>query len=257
MKLPVFSCAGNVFALIDEGELPADPAAFATELCARGFEGRGLDGVLAVGEARMAVYNADGSRPEACGDGLLCVAAHLAGDSAGEAGREASIETDSGLRRTNARGAGADAWTVRGELGEARVVEADVELDVHGQKVVATLVDVGNPHCVLFVDELTDALVGELGASIERHPYFPKRTNVEFVEPRADALRARVWERGVGETQACGTGACALATAAAEARRVELPVPVDYPGGRLLVGRAKDGQVWMEGTVSYRGEVEV
>jgi len=119
-------------------------------------------------------------------------------------------------------------------------------------------VDVGNPHCVLFVDELSDALVTGLGPLLERHERFPQRTNVEFVQPADGALRARVWERGVGETQACGTGACALATAAVESGRSVFPVRVDYPGGPLLVGRAAGPgtDVWMEGAVRHQGELE-
>jgi diaminopimelate epimerase len=227
-------------------------------MCAAGFEGRQLDGVLAMetcagADVRMVVYNADGSRPEACGDGLLCVAAHAAGERDGPVG----VVTDSGARRVEVRSPTAEGRPARGSLGPARVVETDVELELGSTSVRATLVDVGNPHCVLFVDELSDALVAELGPALERHERFANGTNVELVETADDALRARVWERGVGETRACGTGACALAAAAVESGRATWPVRVDYPGGRLVVDRADDGEVWMEGTVRRLGEMEL
>ncbi len=258
MSHPVLACAGNAFAVVAGSALPADPRSFARAACAAGVEHRALDGVIAMlapqdgGDCRMAVYNADGSRPEACGDGLLCVAVHVAGERDGPV----TVETDSGTRVVMVEPDSGDGRPARGTLGLARVVEADVELDVGERTVVATLVDVGNPHCVLFVDELTDELVYGLGPALERHEHFPCGANVEFAHLEGGAIRARVWERGVGETPACGTGACALATAAAESGRVELPVRVDYPGGVLTVGRTPDGEVWLKGVVRQIESIE-
>jgi diaminopimelate epimerase len=131
-------------------------------------------------------------------------------------------------------------------------------LEVTGQRLKAHAVSMGNPHCVLFVDDAKGAAVSELGPLIEHHPVFPARTNVEFVQVISRTLlRMRVWERGVGITRACGTGACASAVAAARAALAERDLDIELDGGRLHIHWRKDDHVIMSGPVClvYSGEI--
>jgi len=122
------------------------------------------------------------------------------------------------------------------------------------------LVSMGNPHCVLFVESVKEAPVGELGPKLERHPLFPNRTNVEFVEVVGPSeLKMRVWERGAGETLACGTGACASLVAANLTGKAGRRAVVRLFGGNLLIEWAKDGHVYLEGPAEevFKGEVDL
>jgi diaminopimelate epimerase len=134
-------------------------------------------------------------------------------------------------------------------------------LTIDGAALTASAVSVGNPHCVLFVEDAERAAVSELGPKIERHAMFPSRTNVEFVSPISRTrLRMRVWERGVGITRACGTGACAVAVAAVRRGLAERKVDIVLDGGTLaLEWRESDGHVLMTGPVAlaYMGDIDV
>jgi len=246
-----YSAAGNRFAVLDAFERePADPAALARDLCER----HGLDGLLlgarplGGGDCRMLVYNRDGSRAEACGNGLRAIARWaIEREHAGDA---LVVETDAGPRRVNALRRGREIVGARAELGVPRLVEREMVLDVDSSALGVTQVDMGNPHCVLFVRDVGRAGVASLGSAIERHPRFPQRTNVDFVEVAAGRLLVRTWERGVGETAACGTGAGASAVAAITHGLLRSPVEVGTRGGRLQV-------VWDgEGILSLAGPVE-
>lgn len=230
--------AGNRFALVDaiDGDAPADPPSTAVELAS---DPRRPDGLLlldrdAAGHVRMTVYNRDGSRPEACGNGLRCVA--WAAVEAGHAprGTEFQVATDAGIRRACVDD------DVRVSMGAGRRVGTH-QLD----GLVGIECDLGNPHLVLHAGSWSDDQVETLGPRYERDPRFPRGTNVEFVVGAGTRFTARVWERGVGETAACGTGACAIAVALAEA----LPVEVDLPGGLLTVDRVGD-ELWLQGPVA-------
>lgn len=260
--------AGNSFALWDARALgePADAVALARELCERTWPGAQatLDGLLVVSPGtegaacRMTIYNADGSRPEACGNGLRCVArfAREQGFSAGDA---FTVQTDAGLRAVamvRERGA---IVGVRASMGAPRSIELGVLLASSKGRQQATLVDMGNPHAVLFVADERTAPVAELGRELERHPRFPNRTNVEFAALRDGRVHLRVWERGVGETAACGTGACATAVAALREGRLQLPVDIELPGGTLRVDWDGAGEVLLTGPceVLWAGETNL
>jgi diaminopimelate epimerase len=231
-----YSAAGNRFAVLDAFERePADAAGLARELCAR----HGVDGLLlgtrpqAGGDCRMLVYNRDGSRAEACGNGLRALARWAVESE--HAGDALAIETDAGTRRVVCLRRGKEIVGARAELGVPRVVERETVIEVGGRGLLATLVDLGNPHCVLFVRDVGRAEVASVGSAVERHERFPQRINVSFVEVAGGRLLVRTWERGVGETAACGTGAGASAVAALEHGLVRSPVEVGTRGGRLQV----------------------
>lgn len=242
--------AGNRFLLVDllAGERPAEPASMAREL------GSGLDGLLLLdrapsGALRMVVHNADGSRPEACGNGLRCVAlyAHRRGYASEDA---FEIETDGGTRRAIVSPDALDRAAV--SMGPAEVgAELDLPLP-DGTSVRATPVQVGNPHLVLDRDPLDAAELSRLGPALARHPQFPQGTNVELVARSGVFLDALVWERGVGETAACGSGACAAAAWAVRRGVATWPVLVRFPGGTVSVfhAEAEETGLWLAGPVA-------
>jgi diaminopimelate epimerase len=266
MKIHVMAGAGNTFAVVDAEKEPLgdDPAFLARRLCATAWEGKipALDGLLVVSKSaaadcRMRIYNADGSSPEACGNGLRCVA-KFAREQGFAQRDQLRVETDAGVREVElVRSASGSIVAARANMGAARRVERDIELTTSRGAAQATLVDMGNPHCVLFVEDERAAPVADLGRELEHHPRFPARTNVEFAALRNERLFLRVWERGVGETAACGTGACATAVAASLAGRVTLPIDIELRGGRLTVDRTARGELVLTGPCEelWRGEV--
>lgn len=235
------AATGNRFAVLDafDAPLPADPAALARRLCADP-EGP-LDGLLLLtraddpaAEVRMIVHNADGGRPEACGNGLRCVA-KLARERGHVRADALVVQTDAGARRVALERADGRIVAAHAELGVPRVVATAERLAVGARVVEAFLVELGNPHCVLFVDADELGAVGELGPALERHPRFPAATNVELVAAGPAGIRMRVWERGVGETASCGTGAAAAACGLIVSGRARSPLSIELPGGTLDV----------------------
>jgi len=206
--------------------------------------GIGADGVLvaypeAGGGVQMRYWNADGGEVEMCGNGLRCVAL-LAHDRGWVHGPEFVVESRSGEHPVSILG----AELVRAFVGRPQVSRTD-RLEVAGHEVHP--VGIGNPHAVLFVEDVAEASVATTGPAIEQDPLFPDRTNVEFVEVVSDdTIRVRVWERGVGETPASGTGAAAAAFVANTREMVEAPVDVELRGGVLTIELDKSG-AWMTG----------
>ena len=222
---------------------------------------RGSDGADAV----MRIRNADGGEVESCGNAARCVAQLLME----ELGRDqVRIDTLGGsLVCTDAGGGlvtvdlGAPILTWD-KIPLARPTDTNsFALNVDGTAYIASALSVGNPHCVLFVDDAEAAPVADLGSRIETHPMFPNRTNVEFVTVRDRAhLRMRVWERGVGITRACGTGTCAAAVAAHRRDLTDDKVEVELDGGVLTIElRESDGHILMTGpsSLAFRGEVDL
>lgn len=221
--------------------------------------GIGSDGLILIGPAAaeaasMRIFNADGSEGEMCGNGIRCLAMWL--HQAHGAPRRFRVETRAGVREVEVLQAPAFGQAVvrvdmgrPAQLGPAGTpLGTPLALEVEGQRLVGWPVSVGNPHVVLFVDSVASAPVGELGPRIERHPLFPDRINVEFLEVAGPGrLRMRVWERGSGETLACGTGACASLVAAAASGRAARRAEVELRGGTLAVEWAEDGRIWMTG----------
>jgi diaminopimelate epimerase len=244
-----------VFAVATSAELDGRSSAeLARSWCAEGH----LDGLLEVrppargGDVGMVIWNADGSRAEACGNGLRCVALFARERGLARADR-VRVETDGGTRTVELLRRAGRVFGARASLGRARVLERDAEIELSGRASVrAALVDVSNPHCVVFVPPDGLARLPELGPLLARHPRFTAGANVELAAPGPGAARftARVYERGVGETAACGTGAAAIAVAAAETGRGALPLSIALPGGVLEVDRDAGGEVWLTGPVA-------
>ncbi|HKS14949.1 MAG TPA: diaminopimelate epimerase [Pseudomonas sp.] len=191
---------------------------------------------------RYRIFNSDGSEVEQCGNGARCFARFVL-DKRLTAKKRIRVETKGGIIELDVRNDG----QVCVDMGPPRLVPAEIPfeapaqalsypLDVAGQRVDLAAVSMGNPHAVLRVDNIATAPVHELGPKIEHHPRFPQRVNVGFLQV-IDRHRAnlRVWERGAGETQACGTGACAAAVAAISQGWMDSPVSLDLPGGRLSI----------------------
>lgn len=233
--------------------------------------GIGCDQVIVIekgrngADAAMRILNADGGEVEACGNAARCVARVLMEE---KDATETEIETVGGLLHC----IDAEQGRVMVDLGPPRLDWKDIPLarpedtnafrfGLDGHDYVAAAVSVGNPHCVLFVDDAERAAVAELGPKIEHLPLFPQRTNVEFVTVQSrKRLRMRVWERGVGITQACGTGACATAVAAHRRGLAERNVEVVLDGGVLAITwREKDDHVLMTGpsSLSFSGQVDL
>jgi diaminopimelate epimerase len=233
---------GNDFVVIDVERETDVPPSVATALCDRHY-GVGADGVLLVlpprhheCEARMRVVNADGSVPEMCGNGLRCVALHVA-RARDPVAKAVHIDTDAGPRRCVVEG-GRDAAIVTVDMGVVRVT-GDLTID---------LGDAGNPHIVL-LGTFAPAEVDRLGPRLAVHPAFPQGTNVEFARVAGGRVDLVVWERGVGRTLACGTGACAAAAVAC-AKGIatpDTPVAVRLPGGPLDVTIASGGRATLRG----------
>jgi diaminopimelate epimerase len=265
---------GNDFVVVDlrpgrpgastsGGPSPQDPAVVRA-ICDRHF-GIGADGVLAIlpgvrGDARMRVLNADGSEAEMCGNGIRCVAKVLYETDPGLRRPVLRIDTGAGLLDCELEVAGTEVKSVAVEMGRPRYARDDIPLapggsgravrepiEVLGESLRFTAVSMGNPHAVIFVDDPRAnlrALAERLGPTIEVSPGFPRRTNVELarVRPGGADIDLVVWERGVGITLACGTGACATVAAACLEERLPRgrEVRVHLLGGPLEVTVAPD-----------------
>jgi diaminopimelate epimerase len=264
---------GNDFIVIDDraGELELSPDAVAY-FCDRHY-GIGADGLMLVRESESPdadfawwFRNSDGSVAEMCGNGIRCFAKFLVDRGLVPAEQQVvRVETAVGIlsievtRDDHGRLGLATVDMGQPILDPARiptemrcgsnedmVISCDLETELGTFSV--TPISMGNPHCVLFVDDVDTAPVHTLGPVIENHPMFPKKTNVEFAQLMGDdTIRLRVWERGCGETLACGTGACATAVAASLNCRGGRHAHIQLPGGDLDIRWAEDGRVFMTG----------
>ena len=259
---------GNDFILVPATDAPADSSAWARRLCDR-HRGIGGDGVVlheqAPGVVVFRLINADGLPGEISGNGLRCLAA-LAFRSGWAPARHV-VRTVVGERSVEVSAAGASLYRIVTDLGvpalgsrdvpvalePARERVVDLPLEAAGGRWLVTATSMGNPHCAVFCDEVAqDALVSLLGPALERHPLFPQRTNVEFVTVLSrNEIRVRFWERGVGYTQASGTGSASAVVASIITGRADRRVRVVCDGGTLDVE-------WPEGgSLRQTGEAEL
>ncbi|MBP5154946.1 MAG: diaminopimelate epimerase [Lachnospiraceae bacterium] len=243
------------------GEVPADIETLSRKLSDRHF-GAGSDGMIFISPSKkadfkMRIFNADGSEGKMCGNGIRCVGKYVFEKGYTDK-RQLAIETLSGIRTLDMSVSRGKVRSVTVDMGPA-AAGGEMELSVDGQKVSGTPVSVGNPHFVLFVDDMEKAPLLTLGPCIERCEAFPEGVNVEFVQVLGDrSLRMRVWERGSGVTMACGTGACAAAAAAVRRGYVRPggAISVVLDGGTLQIALKEDGTALMTGPAEwiYEGE---
>lgn len=258
---------GNDFVLVNgfrERIAEEDLAALSQKVCDRHY-GIGADGLILVlpsaqADFRMRIMNADGTEAEMCGNGIRCFAGVVHDEGLSDEA-EFTVETGAGVLVPKLQIEGGRLTGVRVDMGEpilagdcipvlgfgaAHVVEQPIE--VAGERFSMTCVSMGNPHCVIFVEDAAAVPIETLGLALERHEKFPKKTNVEFAEIRDDSrIRMRVWERGAAVTLACGTGSCATLVAAALTGRTKREAEVQLDGGRLQIEWAEDNHVYMTG----------
>lgn len=259
---------GNDFIVIPdfESRVPAISPEQARLWCDRRF-GVGADQILwlrpaqgTAADARMEIINADGSIAEMCGNGIRAAGIYLFDHGPRSAQPKYRIETLAGILSVEVRDRSVTVNMGAPVLGGGFSGSGE-ELDLGVEKVRFFEVSMGNPHAVIFVDDVSRVALEKLGPLIENHPRFPKRTNVEFVQTQsATEIEVRVWERGTGVTLACGTGACASAVAALATSRVSGKVRVTLPGGALNISwKGGTEPVMMEGPAVevFRGEIEI
>ena len=239
MKVVKAHAFGNDFLLVQEQDVPpdADRAALARDVCAR-HRGVGADGLITYSDgprgARMQLLNADGSYSEVSGNGVRCLAAWLARTRAMRAGQAVDIETDAGIKTLTLLSIDGRRLTFRAAMGQPQDVRRQT-IAVDGADVDAVTLRVGNPQCVVLGDVTEDRL-HRVAAKLAVHPVFPEGSNVELATVEApDRVRILIWERGVGPTEASGTGACAAAVAAMSFGGADRDVQVASPGGAQRV----------------------
>ena len=278
MKLPFTKMHGisNDYVYVNTfSTAVTDPPSLARRLSER-RTGIGGDGLILIcpsptAHARMEMYNADGSRGAMCGNGIRCVGKYVY-DHGLARDNPLKIETDSGLKVLFLELEDSAVTRVTVDMGEPILDGRQIPLATPGQMIdqpltvdgtayQVTCVSMGNPHCVTFVEDVEPLALETLGPKFEHHPLFPDRVNTEFIQVVSPTeLNMRVWERGSGETWACGTGACAAAVAAMLTDRAERRVSVHLRGGDLdIEWRTADGHVYMTGAAEevFEGTVEV
>ena len=248
---------GNDFLLLDARQMPAslNRAVLARATCDR-HRGIGADGLIVysgTGPVSMQLLNADGSYSEVSGNGVRCLAAWLAVRNALGPGERLAIETDAGTKRLDLLSVERGRYTFRAAMGQPEQI-AQRTLDVGGEMVVVVSLRVGNPQCVVLGD-VTRERLHRIAAPLAVHPDFPEGANVELAAVDApDRVRILIWERGVGPTEASGTGACAAAVAAMSYGGARRDVQVVSPGGAQRVEWLADG-LFLTGWAEVIGEV--
>ncbi len=252
-----------------------DLPSLAQVLSDRNF-GVGGDGIILVmpstdADFRMRIFNADGSEAEMCGNGVRAFAKYVY-EHGLTSNTSLRVETKAGIVRPQLQVEDGRVSSVRVDMGQPRLQRREIPmlgtppdqpvieqpLEAADETFLVTCVSMGNPHCVIFVDDVDNFPVDEVGPAVENHPLFPNRTNVEFVTVMdRKHMQMRVWERGAGETLACGTGASAACVAGALTGRTERAVRVSLLGGALHIEWAADDHVFLAGPAAevFSGEV--
>ncbi|MBE5907832.1 MAG: diaminopimelate epimerase [Lachnospiraceae bacterium] len=278
MKFTKMQGCGNDYVYVDcTKEALPNPEQAAIFVSDRHF-GIGSDGLILINPSKvadfeMAMYNADGSRSEMCGNGIRCVGKYVYDHGLTDK-TTVTIETLAGIKTLELHVENGKVASVRVNMGRPELQAAkvpvtfpentmiDEPMEIDGTIYQVTCVSMGNPHCVIFMDEDVRQLdLEELGPKFENHVIFPKRTNTEFCNLLdKQHIRMRVWERGSGETLACGTGACATAVAAVLNGYTDNKVELQLRGGNLLIEYDRDAEeVYMTGpaTTVFEGEIDL
>jgi diaminopimelate epimerase len=274
MKFTKMQGAGNDFVVIKTRNMRRDWSKLAIEMCNRHY-GVGADGLLLllpseVADFKMRLFNADGSESKACGNGMRClVKLYLDENHDGKNDYEVTIETLAGIRKAKVHRRQGKITEIQASMGQPRIGHngtpaqivdnngklADIvgimnrTIKVNGRELLLSLVTIGNPHAVHFYrDSVADYPLASVGPQVEQHRLFPDETNFEIVRIiNSKEVEARVWERGCGETFACGTGACAITIAGKLLGYLDSKVEVKLPGGTLTVEWDGKGEVYLGG----------
>ena len=278
MKFTKMQGAGNDYVYVDCTKLPlANPSEVAVRVSDRHF-GIGSDGLILicssdVADFRMAMYNADGSEGAMCGNGIRCVAKYVY-DKGLTDKKNLSIETKSGIKKLELTVEDGKVSLVKVNMGAPILKSKDIpvavdtdkcidaDINVDGKVYKVTCVSMGNPHAVTFIDEDVNKFpLDKIGPKFENHPMFPDRVNTEFVQVlNRHEVNMRVWERGSGETLACGTGTCATVVACVLNGLTEDEITVHLLGGDILVKYDRyNDTVWMTGpaAIAFEGTIEI
>lgn len=277
MKFAKMHGLGNDFVLVDDTALALreeELLELGRRICDRHF-GIGADGLILVqpsdvADVRMRVINSDATEADMCGNGIRCFSVFVRTRRLSDA-NPLRVETRPGVMVVKIGEDTAGNYNVRVDMGVPRLERADVPMtgegsamnvpvQVDGEEFVVTGVSMGNPHGVIFVDDVEAIDLARVGPLLCRHPVFPRKANIHFVQRIGpDELKMRVCERGAGITMACGTGACAVTVASTIHGFVNRKAKVHLPGGTLMIEWAEDGHVFMTGPAVevFEGDIEI
>lgn len=279
MKFTKMHGIGNDYVYVNCFEETVEDPERVSELISDRHFGIGSDGLVLImpsdkADFRMRMFNADGSEGMMCGNATRCIGKYVY-DKGMTDKTEITLETKSGIKKLKLFPENGKVKTVLVDMGKAIIKPADIpvladgedfisrKIEVNGAEETVTCVSMGNPHCVIFTDKNVDDFeLEKIGPSYENHPLFPERINTEFANViDGNTVKMRVWERGSGETWACGTGACATAVAAClngHCKRDE-EIRLMLRGGDLFITYKSDGTVLMRGpaTTVFRGEIDI
>jgi len=283
MNFIKLQAAGNDFILVETSDTNRNWSPVARAACDRHF-GVGADGLLlllpsAMADFRMRIFNPDGSEAEACGNGLGCLAKYVVNRGLADIGaQEILIETIAGIRKAKIYEAQGEVVTIQVSMGTPKLGAKDIPVaieegdrglvdikpilsytvTVEDRKLLLNFASIGNPHAVYFSQEsVSDFPLSRIGSKVERLSIFPNRINFEVAKVvNRQRIEARVWERGVGETLACGSGACAVAVAAQLNGYIDNKVDIKLPGGILTVEWDRVGEIFLGGPaeIVFTGE---
>ena len=264
MKFTKMHGCGNDYIYVDGSKEhigAEDKPEFARQLSDRHF-GIGADGVIFINPSReadfeMEMYNADGSRAEMCGNGIRCVAKYVY-DKGLTDKEKISIISAGRVKQLHITVRDGRVMFVKVNMGEPEILAENVVAH-YGKDYRMTCISMGNPHAVIFMDGVEGLEIEKIGPYIENHSFFPERTNVEFVKVLdKNTVQMRVWERGSGETLACGTGACAAVVAAMKKGLTRERVTVKLPGGELeIFWDTCENLVYMTGPATHVFDGEI
>ena len=269
MKFTKMHGIGNDYVYVNCFEENVEDPSGLSLLMSRPHFGVGSDGLILIGPSddadfEMRIFNSDGSEADMCGNGIRCVGKYVYERGLTKK-TEVTVSTAAGLKKLDLTVQGGLVTRVKVDMGEPRFTPAEIPVTLEGEKILRyplnilgqdwpiTCVSMGNPHAVIFVNDPLRVDLPVIGAMIEHYPLFPRRTNVEFVRViRRDMLEMRVWERGAGETLACGTGACAALAAAVVNGLADRKAQVKLSGGNLqLEWNEEDGHIYQSGPASF------
>ncbi len=272
---------GNDFILIDCLNKSLGDSSFlsylAKKLCNRNF-GIGADGLMLIlasskADLQMRIFNSDGTEAQMCGNGIRCFAKY-AYENKLISKNKFTVETLAGIITPELIFKDKEISGIKVDMGIPKLERREIPMEGEDTPTVVdetltidskyvfkiTCVSMGNPHCITFVNDVQSISVDEIGRKIENHPLFPEKTNVEFIQVlNKQEINFRVWERGVGATLACGTGACAALVASVLNKKTDREAIIHLPGGDLDIQWADDGHVYMTGPAElvFKGEMEI